>query len=132
MDATKIKAARTRLSGEYENLVKSVKRSQIAADEIRIEHTEDEGDLATISHDRDVLYNLHEGSFVRLQSIEAAIKAIDSGQYGVCIRCEEDISEKRLEAVPWASMCIRCQEASEADHSSSRMVLTGPEEEADL
>jgi RNA polymerase-binding transcription factor DksA len=50
------------------------------------------------------------------------IKAIDRGQYGECIRCGEDINEKRLAAVPWATMCIRCQELTEAEQPSSRTV----------
>jgi len=61
MDAKKIKDTRQRLSREYDNLIKSVNRNRIAAQEIKVENTEDEGDLATISHDKDLLYNLHEG-----------------------------------------------------------------------
>lgn len=132
MDAKKIKDVRARLSSEQESLIKSVKRSQLAAEEITFTRTEDEGDLATLSHDRDVLYNLHEGSFVRLQSIRAAIEAIDLRQYGKCIRCEEDISEKRLEAVPWASLCIICQETIESQRTKSGMVMAGSEDEMEL
>ena len=132
MDAKKIKDTRRRLTSEYESLIKSINRNRTAAEEIKLENTEDEGDLATISHDRDILYNLHEGGFARLRFIQEAIKAIDRGQYGECARCGKDINEKRLEAVPWATMCIRCQEAMEAEHTSSRMVLAGQEAETDL
>jgi DnaK suppressor protein len=121
------------LSSDYEILIKSISRSRRAAEEIRLENTEDEGDLASISHDRDVLYNLHEGSFARLRFIQEAIKAIDRGHYGECSHCGKDINEKRLEAVPWATICIRCQEGTETDHTSSRMVLAGMEaDETDL
>jgi len=133
MDQKKLKETRQRLSTEYENLIKSINRNRTAAEEIKLENTEDEGDLATISHDRDLLYNLHEGGFERLRFIQEAIKALDRGQYGECIGCGEDIKEKRLEAVPWATMCIRCQEETEAEHSSSRMVLAGLDtEETDV
>ena len=129
MDAKKIKDTRQRLSSEYENLTKSIDRRRLAAQEIKVENTEDEGDLATISHDRDLLYNLHEGGFARLRFIQEALKAIDCGQYGECVGCGEDINEKRLEAVPWATMCVRCQEETEAEDISSRMVLARPEAE---
>src|SRR5213594_2142069 len=129
MDAKKIKDSRQRLSREYDNLIKSINRNRIAAQEIKVENTEDEGDLATISHDRDLLYNLHEVGFARLRFIQEALKAIDCGQYGECVGCGEDINEKRLEAVPWATMCVRCQEETEAEHISSRMVLARPEAE---
>ncbi|PYS35864.1 MAG: hypothetical protein DMG14_26005, partial [Acidobacteria bacterium] len=86
-------------------------------------------DLATISHNRDLLCNLHEGSFARLRSIEEAMEALDRGQYGECVRCGKDINEKRLLAVPWATLCIRCQEETEAEHTLSRRVLAGGMEE---
>jgi hypothetical protein len=66
----KIEAARRRLSSEYENLIKSINRSRLAAETIKLENTEDEGDLATISHEREFLYDLHEGSFARLRFIQ--------------------------------------------------------------
>src|SRR5438093_8316197 len=133
MDAKKIKHIRQRLSTEYENLIESNNRNRRAAEEITVENTEDEGDLATISHDRDLLYNLHEGSFTRLRFIQEAQKALDRGQYGECVSCGNDINEKRLEAVPWATLCILCQEAAEADHTSTGMALAGMDsQETDL
>ena len=132
MDAKKMKDSRQRLSMEYEKLIKSINRNRVAAEEIKMENTEDEGDLATISHDKELLYNLHEDAFARLRFIQEAIKALDRGQYGECVRCGKDISEKRLLAVPWATLCIRCQEETEAEHISSRMVLAGLEEQTDL
>jgi len=57
------------LSREYENLIKSINRNRMAAEEIRQENTEDEGDLATISHNKELLYNLHESDFMRLRFI---------------------------------------------------------------
>ena len=129
MDAKRIKETRKRLSSEYEKLINSIGRNRIAAEQIQVENTEDEGDLASISHDRDLLYNLHEGGFARLRFIQEAIKALDRGQYGECTRCGTDINEKRLDAVPWATMCIRCQEAAETEQTSSRMVPAGHEAE---
>jgi DnaK suppressor protein len=129
MDAKKIQHIRRRLSSEYESVIKSINRSRLAAKEIQLENTEDEGDLAAISHERELLYNLHESDFAHLRFIQEAMKAMDRGQYGECVRCGEDINEKRLEAVSWARMCIRCQKEAEAEHTSSRMVLTGLEAE---
>jgi hypothetical protein len=70
------------VSSEYENLVKSINRSRLAAKEIKLENTEDEGDLATISHERDILYNLHESDYARLRYVEDAMKAMDRGEFG--------------------------------------------------
>jgi DnaK suppressor protein len=126
MDKKKLKATRKKLSDEYEALTNSIKRGRLAADEIRVENTEDEGDLATISRTRELFYNLQEGDFARLKSIEEAKKALDRGQYGECVKCGEDINERRLEVVPWATMCIHCQEEVEME-ASSQVVLIGPE-----
>jgi len=82
MDAKKIKDIRRRLSSEYESLIKSINRSRLAAKEIKLENTEDEGDLAAISHERELLYNLHESDFAHLRFIQEAMKAMDRGQYG--------------------------------------------------
>jgi len=128
MEAKKLKVARQRLANEYEDLTESMKRGRLAADEINVEATEDEGDLATISHARELFFNLQEGDLARLRSIEEAMEALDRGQYGECIRCDDDINEKRLEAVPWATMCVRCQE--EADMEASSQTVADLEGEA--
>ena len=44
-----------------------------------------------------------------LRSITGALRRMAEGSYGTCMRCEDQISLKRLEAVPWAGYCIRCQ-----------------------
>jgi DnaK suppressor protein len=132
MDAKKIKDTRQRLTTEREKLVKSINRTRAATVEIKIEKTEDEGDLATISHDTAVLNNLHEGAFVRLRFIDQAVKALDRGQYGECGSCGEDINEKRLQAVPWATLCIQCQEKMEADRASSRATTPGSDDDMEL
>ena len=128
MDRKKLKVARQRLAKEYEDLTASMKRGRVAADEIKVENTEDEGDLAIISHARELFYNLQEGDLARLRSIEEAMEALDRGQYGECIRCDDDIDERRLDVVPWATMCIRCQEQTEME-ASSQTALVGLEGE---
>ena len=76
---------------------------------------------------------MHESDFQRLGFIQEALKALDRGQYGECVRCGEDINEKRLMAVPWATLCIRCQEETEKERTSSRLVLGGMDgEETEL
>jgi DnaK suppressor protein len=45
-----------------------------------------------------------------LRQIRRALARIADGSYGVCLHCDEDISPKRIAAVPWAAYCIKCQE----------------------
>src|SRR5213080_1762903 len=132
MDDKKTQKFRQRLLEEYQKLIRSISRNRLAEEEITTENTEDEGDLATISHNKELLYNLHESDFARLRLIEEAIKALDRGQYGECVRCGNDINEKRLLAVPWAALCIHCQEETEMADASLRLVLAGQDEPTDF
>ena len=125
MDEKKLQKFRQRLTEENQKLVRSINRNRLAEEEITLENTEDEGDHATISHNKELLYNLHESDFQRLKSIQEALKRMDRGEFGECIRCGEEINEKRLAAVPWATMCITCQEQTERELSSTRPVSAG-------
>lgn len=48
-----------------------------------------------------------------LRNVRAALDRIENGTFGVCIHCEQEISPKRLAALPWAPYCIACQKASD-------------------
>jgi DnaK suppressor protein len=125
MSAKKITELRQRLLTEQAKLTKSVGRTRNAEDEIWAERTEDEGDLATISQEKDILSSLHESGFSRLRFIQEALEALDRGKYGECRRCGEEIGENRLMAVPWAMTCIQCQEATEAERSAKTAAPAG-------
>ena len=45
-----------------------------------------------------------------LSEVKAAIARIEDGSYGVCERCEEAITPRRLDAIPWARYCVQCQD----------------------
>jgi DnaK suppressor protein len=45
--------------------------------------------------------------------IEEALDRLAEGTFGECINCGEEITPKRLDAIPWAPHCIRCQELQE-------------------
>ncbi len=51
---------------------------------------------------------LRDRSRLELSRVEAALRAIDAGTYGTCESCGQPIAPARLEAIPWASMCIDC------------------------
>ena len=52
-------------------------------------------------------------------ALDEVQRRIDEGTFGVCLHCEEDISPKRLNAVPWTAFCIQCQE--QADRNREMM-----------
>jgi len=69
-----------------------------------------EEDQAQMSHDEFVSLHLNSLDYVQLRLIEEALDRIHSGDYGVCLSCEEPIPAKRLHPLPWAKYCVSCQE----------------------
>jgi len=55
-----------------------------------------------------------------LRNVRAALHRIHEGTFGVCLHCEEDISLKRLNAVPWAPYCIQCQETADRNQQEGQ------------
>jgi RNA polymerase-binding transcription factor len=110
IDTTRFREA---LLGERERVVKAIEnlRSENAASS---EDMADEGadqhlaDSATETYDRELGDTLEENSEQVLDDIDAALRRIDEGTYGTCTNCGKPISEERLEALPWASLCIDC------------------------
>ncbi|SRR6266568_4149194 len=85
---------------------------------IAIERTPDALDEVQLASERELTTrDLERGSRL-LRSVRAALDRIAEGAYGACLECEEEISHKRLQAMPWATLCIRCQE--QADRSAQQ------------
>ena len=70
-------------------------------------------DTATETYDRELDYTLEENSEHVLADIDAALKRIEDGTYGTCTNCGKPIPEERLEARPWATLCIDCKRERE-------------------
>jgi DnaK suppressor protein len=64
------------------------------------------GDSATATLGREIDYTLGENSEQVLAEINTALKRIEDGTYGTCAVCGKEIAPERLEAYPWASLCI--------------------------
>ena len=66
-------------------------------------------DTATETYDRELDYTLEENSQHVLSEIDAALRRIEEGTYGICTNRGEQIPVERLEARPYATLCIDCQ-----------------------
>jgi DnaK suppressor protein len=79
-------------------------------DEIVIEKAPDALDEVQLAGERELaIRNLDRDSNM-LRQIRRALNRIADGSYGICLHCEDEISPKRVVAVPWAAYCIKCQE----------------------
>ena len=76
--------------------------------------TDDLGETASITLGREIDYTLGENSQNVLAEIDAALARIEDGTYGTCTNCGKEIPVGRLEASPWASLCIDCARLSGA------------------
>lgn len=80
-------------------------------EDIAIEKTPDAIDEVQLAGERELaIRNLDRESNL-LRNVRGALARIADGSYGTCMHCDEEITLKRLNAVPWAGFCIRCQEA---------------------
>lgn len=70
-------------------------------------------DMATDNFDREFNLGLASNEQQILNLVDAAIRKIDEGAYGLCEYCSKPIPQKRLRAMPHAPLCIKCQEIEE-------------------
>jgi DnaK suppressor protein len=84
-------------------------------EEIAIEKAPDTLDEVQLAAQRELAIRNLDRDSGRLRLIRMALDRIAGGSYGVCLRCEEEISPKRVHALPWAAFCIGCQEQMDND-----------------
>jgi DnaK suppressor protein len=87
-----------------------------------IEGSPDELDRIQHGQERDLAIDILDRNSKLLREVRAALGRIDAGKFGICLDCEEDISMKRLAAVPWTTSCIVCQEATESMAGQPRSI----------
>lgn len=62
---------------------------------------------------REIEVRALDGSATLLRNVVAALRRIEGGTYGTCDGCGQRIAQKRLGAVPWTPLCIKCQQELE-------------------
>jgi len=82
-------------------------------DGITVERSADEVEETQLAAQRLLAVSNLDREFKQLRDARAALHRIEEGSFGTCRECDEDIHPKRLAAVPWATFCIRCQEAKD-------------------
>ena len=97
---------------ELEHLVRN-------RDAITIEKSADALDEVQHASERELaIRNLDRESNL-LRNVRSALRRIEDGSFGTCLHCEEEISPKRIAAVPWAPFCIQCQEQADRNQDDA-------------
>ena len=106
----KLTTYRNMLEKKADEVRRSMSAQKAAQVVARLDVPSDEGDLSQQHHEEWIFLNRNTIDIKLLREISDALLRIEQGNYGVCLECEEPISVKRLEAVPWARYCVACQE----------------------
>ncbi len=96
------------LQEKSSNLTKSVSRSSIA--ESGPDGHGDFADRSSAANEEEISIRLKQTDTKLLRAINDALNRVESGSFGICIECEEEISAPRLKAVPWTKVCVTCKE----------------------
>jgi DnaK suppressor protein len=113
---TELKTFRTALENRQIELGNGNKRREGLA----IESSADELDrIQNASNLDDAMRSLQRNS-ERLREVQDALRRMQSGTFGTCADCEENINPRRLAAIPWATSCIACQEAADRQLEAAR------------
>ncbi|MCD4812631.1 TraR/DksA family transcriptional regulator [bacterium] len=113
MRKTQLESFRKMLLNQKSTLLEKVKSSvdtnrKDSSDEVR-----DTADFASEYYERELAMGLSETERQRLQEVEEALERLEAGKYGKCEDCGSVITPQRLEALPFAKLCIECKAQSE-------------------
>ncbi len=87
-------------SDEFQEIVDDMEQKDLA-------------DIAADGIDRRILEVLGSQEIKRLQLVDSALARIENGHYGVCMSCSKKIPQERLQAIPYAILCINCKSSEE-------------------
>jgi DnaK suppressor protein len=89
-------------------------------DGIIIEKSADALDEVQHAAERDLAIRHLDRDSNLLRSVRSALRRMEEDSFGICAHCDEEISPKRLAAVPWAPFCIQCQEQADRNHDDGK------------
>jgi DnaK suppressor protein len=113
MDKKRLEYYKKKLTTRREELMKTIARTEEEGRQADDDPTVDLADKAANSYTKEFLFGMTNTDRTILNMIDEALKRIKVNEYGQCANCQEEMQQKRLEAVPWAKHCITCQEKIE-------------------
>jgi RNA polymerase-binding transcription factor len=116
-ESNKFQVVLEALIGELERVVRH-------RDEIAVEQTADQVDEVQRASELALAISNLDRQSHRLRNARAALRRIEEGSFGICEQCDEEIHPKRLAAIPWAALCIHCQEALDNNREDTNRAAT--------
>jgi DnaK suppressor protein len=124
-----MKVVSTELGGVQEILERKeaeLDRELRKRDGIAIEKSADQMDEIQYATERELAMRNVDRESHLLRQVKAALARVHDGSFGACAECESAISPRRLVALPWALLCIQCQEAADRDRQERTESLSEP------
>jgi DnaK suppressor protein len=117
MDHTGIDTGRIRqkLTLRRQQILEFLKRLDDETQELDTDSAQDIADRSVLSISKESLFERTSQQRMVLRMIEGALGRISHGSFGICVSCGDDISARRLEALPWTQYCLECQENLEEE-----------------
>lgn len=116
LSAKELKTYAEKLRGKMAELKATAKATGFPLAAVYSNEDRDSIDLAQAAFSRELFYALREKDLALYRSIRAALERIENQTYGYCTSCGCHMNRKRLDALPWAELCLDCQEAKESQH----------------
>ena len=92
--------------------------SHLHTEGIAIERVPDSMDQLVMANERDLALEQLNRESLLLRQVREALERMAAGVYGVCLQCEQPIAARRLSALPWAPLCLDCQEAADSERTN--------------
>ncbi len=83
--------------------------------ELKAERLNDPDEETRLRQDLDVAVSVINTDWETAKAVEQALNLLETGEYGICQECGDPINPKRLEAIPWTTLCVSCKEAHDSD-----------------
>ncbi len=114
MRAKELKSFQKKLLEKREELIVAVQKTETYGREADAEgEAMDIADKASSSYTKEFMFSKSNTDRQLLQRVTEALERIEAKSFGECVNCEEQVERKRLSAVPWAHLCLKCQELEE-------------------
>jgi DnaK suppressor protein len=117
MDKRRQEYFKKKLLARREELRRTIARTEQEGRSADDDPTVDLADKAANSYTKEFLFGQTDNDRVLLQMVEEALQRLQQQTFGECLTCQEEMQQKRLEAVPWARYCRACQEKREQGHA---------------
>lgn len=116
----KVERFKQRLIEKRRELLSGVRGSNMKSLEVAADGIQDIADQASSAYTKEFLLSIGDAERRMLKQIDEALDRIRQDTYGLCDVCGEMIGERRLEALPFAKLCIGCQEEEEERAKAGR------------